>query len=407
MDQIRCDLYRKIGEDIEQGLVFPANIVKYPLLIKKKHQKANNMEQLAHPLFQPYSLGDLLLNNRVVMAPLTRRRADASSLAANDLMASYYRQRSSAGLIIAEGSQISPEGYGLTCSPGCYTPEQVAGWRKVTRAVHESGGKIFLQLWHVGPWSHPSLQPEGKAPLAASKVKPDRPDILTYEGRKPFEYSRPMTLEEIRYTVEDFGRAAKNAIEAGFDGVEIHGAHSYLIDQFIMDGTNKRTDEYGGPVQNRARFLFEVIDEILNHLPSSKVGLRLSPRSVKKGMEDSQPEKTYGWIVERLNDYTLAYLHISEMMTPEERLLGTVPTVVPYYRKIYQGTMISCGGHGHESARKMTEAGHADLIAFGKPFIANPDLVVRLKVNAQLAEPDKETFYLGEAEGYTDYPTMQ
>ncbi|TVR42223.1 MAG: alkene reductase [Bacteroidia bacterium] len=365
------------------------------------------MEQPTHPLFQQYRLGDQLLNNRIVMAPLTRRRADAGSLAANDLMASYYRQRSSAGLIIAEGSQISPEGYGLTCSPGCYTPEQVAGWQKVTHAVHESGGRIFLQLWHVGPWSHPSLQPEGKAPLAASKVKPDRPDILTYEGRKPFEYARPMTVEEIRHTVKDFGQAAQNAMKAGFDGVEIHGAHSYLIDQFIMDGTNKRTDQYGGPVQNRARFLFEVIDEILGYLPSSKVGLRLSPRSVKKGMEDAQPEKTYGWIIERLNDYALAYLHISEMMSPEERLHGTVKSVVPYYRNIFHGTMISCGGHSPASARMMTEAGHADLIAFGKPFIANPDLVARLKVNAPLAEPDKETFYLGGAKGYTDYPTMQ
>lgn len=360
-----------------------------------------------HPLFQAFQLGPHRLSNRLVMAPLTRRRATEGSLAANELMAQYYVQRASAGLIVAEGSQISPEGYGFTGSPGCYSPEQVDGWRKVTRAVHQSGGKIFLQLWHVGPWSHPLLQPGGKEPLAASRVKPMGREVLTPKGRLPYEYSRPMSLEEIRRTIEDFGRAAKNALEAGFDGVEIHGAHSYVIDQFIMDGTNKRQDEYGGPVENRARFLFEVVERVLDEVPAGRVGLRLSPRQVKEGMADSQPEKTYGHIVERLNDYGLTYLHISEMMTPEDRLEGTVKSMVPFYREIFKGTLISCGGHSLESARAMLDAGQADLVAFGKAFIANPDLVYRLQQGAPLNVPDPDTFYHGGPKGYVDYPSLR
>ncbi len=350
-------------------------------------------------------MGSVTLANRIVMAPLTRRRAGEPDLVANQLIAEYYKQRASAGLIVAEGSQISPEGYGFTGSPGCYSEAQVAGWRTVTDAVHQKGGKIFLQLWHVGPWSHRLLQPEGKAPLAASKVRP-RGEVLTPEGRLPYEYARAMTVDEIRYTVRDFGRAAKNAMLAGFDGVEIHGAHAYMIDQFIMDGTNKRGDAYGGPVENRARLLFEVIEEVLKHVPAGKTGLRLSPKAVKPGMADSKPETTYGWIVDRLNEFSLAYLHISEMMTPEERLQHTVQSIVPFYREIYKGVLISCGGHGLESAKKMIDAGHADLIACGKPFISNPDLVTRLRSGAPLAEPDKETFYHGGPKGYTDYPTF-
>ena len=361
------------------------------------------MNQSTHSLFHSYRLGDITLANRVVMAPLTRRRADMDTLAANDLVAEYYRQRASAGLIIAEGSQVSPEGYGFTGSPGCYSAAQVEGWKKATSAVHNAGGKIFLQLWHVGPFSHRLLQPRHKAPLAASVVKPEG-EVLTPEGRLPYEASRPMTEEEIFKTIVDFGRAAKNAMLAGFDGVEIHGAHAYVIDQFIMDGTNKRDDEFGGSIENRARFLFRVIEEVLKHAPAGRVGLRLSPRAVKAGMADSRPEKTYGYIIKKLNNYKLAYLHISEMMTPEERLEDTGRSVVPYYRKIYNGTLISCGGHGHESARRIIDDGYADLVAFGKPFISNPDLVERLRKPLLLAVPDKDTFYHGGPKGYIDYP---
>lgn len=361
------------------------------------------MDQQFHPLFGPYTLGDLQISNRVVMAPLTRRRADPDTLAANDLVAKYYRQRASAGLIIAEGSQISPEGYGFTGSPGCYSEAQIEGWKKTTAAVHEAGGKIFLQLWHVGPSSHRLLQPGGRAPLAASSVTPEG-EVLTPEGRLPYEASRPMTKEEIFKTIADFGQAAKNALLAGFDGVEIHGAHAYVIDQFIMDGTNKRDDEFGGSIENRSRFLFLIVEEVLKQAPAGRVGIRLSPRQVKPGMADSQPEKTYGYIINKLNDYKLAYLHISEMMTPEERLEETGRSIVPFYRKSYNGTLISCGGHGQESSRQMIDRGEADLVAFGKPFISNPDLVARLQKSLPLAVPDKDTFYHGGPKGYVDYP---
>ncbi len=357
-------------------------------------------------LFQPFLLGPVTLSNRVVMAPLTRRRADNAELAPNGMIAEYYRQRASAGLIVAEGSQISPEGYGFTHSPGCYSEAQIRGWQLVTEAVHNEGGKIFLQLWHTGPWSHRLLQPHGKAPLAASEVKPLGREVMTPQGRLPYEHSRPMTIEEISYTIEDFGKAAQNAMKAGFDGVEVHGAHSYLIDQFIMDGTNKRKDGYGGSTQNRAKFLLQVLHEVTRHVDARRVGLRLSPRAVKEGMADSQPEKTYGWIVEQLNDLKLAYLHISEMMTPEERLKNQPASIVPFYRDIYEGTLISCGGHSRESAMRMLEDDKADLIAFGKPFISNPDLVERLKHNKPLTIPDKDTFYHGGAKGYIDYPAL-
>lgn len=360
---------------------------------------------MTHLLFEPFKMGEIMLSNRLVMAPLTRRRASEPELKANDLIAQYYRQRASAGLIVAEGSQISPQGYGYTGSPGCYSSAQIEAWKKVTRAVHEEGGKIFLQLWHVGPWSHRLLQPEGKPPLSASPVTPVG-EVLTPHGHMPYEASRAMIAHEIQSTIKDFGRGAKNAMEAGFDGVEVHGAHSYIIDQFIMDGTNKRSDEFGGSVENRSRFLFMVLDEVLQNIPANSVGLRLSPRRVKVDMADSTPEETYGYIVKILNNYQLAYLHISEMMTPEERLADPGKSIVPFYRKIYEGPLISCGGHSRESAQRMVDNNYADMVAFGKPFISNPDLVRRLELGSALTQPDKETFYHGGPRGYTDYPFL-
>jgi N-ethylmaleimide reductase len=232
-------------------------------------------------------------------------------------------------------------------------------------------------------------------------------EVLTPEGHKPFETPRIMTIEEIYKTIEDFGSAAKNAIEAGFDGVEIHGAHGYIIDQFIMDGTNKRKDEFGGSIENRSRFLFLVIDEIIKRIPANKVGLRLSPKPYRSGMSDSNPEKTYGFIIDKLNDYNLAYLHISHLMQPEALLRYPGESFIPFCRNIYKGTLISCGGHSLESAARMLGANEADLIAFGKPFISNPDLVERFKKGAPLTEPDKSTFYHGGAKGYVDYPFME
>lgn len=339
------------------------------------------------------------------MAPLTRRRAENPLLAPTDMMALYYKQRSSAGLIIAEASQISPHGYGYAGTPGCYTSDQTDGWKKVTTAVHEAGGKIFLQLWHVGPFSHRLLQPDGRVPLSASPVTPEG-EILTQQGHIPFESSREMTIEEIYQTVKDYGSAARNARAAGFDGVEIHGAHAYLLDQFIMDGTNKRMDEFGGSIENRSRFLFLALDEIIKSVPAAKIGLRLSPKRVRPGMADSNPDATYGYIIEKLNDYNLAYLHLSEMISQEFRTMHPQKSIVPQFRKIYKGTLISCGGHTLETATNFMEKGYADLIAFGKPFISNPDLVERLKHNAPLAEWDKDTFYYGGEKGYIDYPAI-
>ncbi len=357
-------------------------------------------------LFRPYQLGSRTLTNRIVMAPMTRRRAENPGLVPNELMVRYYRQRASAGLIVSEGSQISPEAVGYLCTPGCYTEEQLDGWRKVTRAVHQEGGTIYLQLWHVGPFSHPSLQPGRKAPLSASAVTPEG-QVLTPEGRKPRGTSREMSLQDIERTIRDFGQAAQSAVEAGFDGIEVHGAHAYLIDQFIMDGTNKRNDAYGGGIENRSRFLFEVLEEIISHVDSARVGLRLSFQWERSGMRDSDPQITYGYIVRELNRFGLSYLHISENMDPEERLQQPERSVMGYCREAYDGTLISCGGHSPESARGMLNDGFADLIAFGRPYISNPDLVDRLKSGAPLAKAEKDTFYHGGANGYIDYPTRR
>lgn len=372
------------------------NLLLYDLL-----KGANN----GNMLFEKFDLKGTKLSNRAVMAPLTRRRALEPELAANDLIAEYYVQRASAGLIISEGSQISPEAFGYTGSPGCFSDAQIEGWKKVTKAVHDAGGKIFLQLWHVGPYSHRLLQANNKLPLSASPVKPQG-QVLTPEGHKEYEIPRAMTIQEIHKTVSDFERAARMAIIAGFDGVEIHGAHAYIIDQFIMDATNRRKDEFGGSIENRSRFLFMILDGILKFVPSEKVGLRLSPGGYRPGLTDSDARSVYGYIINKLNDYHLAYLHLSEMMTPQERIQHPEKSLVPFYRKIYNGTLLSCGGHSRESGERMLANNEADLIVFGKPFISNPDLVERMRVDAPLSEPNKETFYHGGAKGYVDYPFM-
>ena len=356
-------------------------------------------------LFEPYQLGPIELSNRMVIAPMTRRRAENEGLSPNDIMVTYYEQRASAGLIVTEGSQVSPEGYGYTHTPGCYSEEQVEGWKKITRAVHVKGGKIFLQIWHVGAFSHPLLQPEGRLPLSASDVAPPG-EVLTLEGHKPYVSPKPMTHEEIRKTVEDFANATRNAKAAGFDGVEIHGAHNYLIDQFLQDGSNKRDDEYGGSLENRARFLFEVLDAVCDAWEPERVGIRLSPAVNRLGNGDSNPTQTFSYVIERLNEYNLAFLHISEFGRPDFRDNEDANTLLPFYRKIYKGTLISCGSYSKESAMRTLDDGKADLIAFGKPFISNPDLVERFKLDESLNPPRKETFYHGGAKGYIDYPAL-
>ena len=355
-------------------------------------------------LYAPFELGEITLQNRVVMAPLTRNRAGQGNVPV-DLNVQYYRQRASAGLIITEATQISPQGVGYPFTPGIHSDAQVQGWKKVTQAVHEQGGKIFLQLWHVGRVSHSSLQPEGALPVAPSAIKPSEGQAVTYKGMKDFETPRALEASEIAGIVNDYRLAAENAKEAGFDGVEVHAANGYLLDQFLRDGTNKRTDNYGGSYENRARFLFEVLDVVKTVWPSCKVGIRLSPSGTMNNMSDSNALGIFGYVVEHLNVHELAYLHLVEVNEADLRHGGhEVPTEA--LRKAFNGTLMVCGDYNKERAENAVQEGLADLIAFGRLFIANPDLTKRLALNAPLNKPNPSTFYGGREKGYTDYPFL-
>jgi N-ethylmaleimide reductase len=355
-------------------------------------------------LFSPIDLGPYRLANRVVMAPLTRSRAQAADVP-NPLAPTYYAQRASAGLIISEATQISQQGKGYAWTPGIYSAEQVAGWRKVTDAVHAKDGRIFLQLWHVGRISHPSLQPDGVLPVAPSAIRPEG-QAFTETGFQPFVAPRALETDEIPEIVEDYRRAARNALDAGFDGVEIHGANGYLIDQFLRDTSNKRTDRYGGSRENRARFLLEVAEAVVAVWGGERVGIRFSPLTPAAGLgPDSTAEATYSYAVERLGALGLAYIHIIEGVTqgPREVANGFDPQIL---RRLFKGRYIANNGYDRALALDAVRQGRADLIAFGRPFISNPDLVERLRRGAPLTEPTRETFYGGGAEGYTDYPFM-
>ncbi|MBD2355893.1 alkene reductase [Tolypothrix sp. FACHB-123] len=352
-------------------------------------------------LFSPYQLGDLELPNRIVMAPLTRQRASEGNVP-HSLNATYYEQRASAGLIIAEATQISPEGQGYPNTPGIHSPEQVAGWKLVTDAVHQQGGRIFLQLWHVGRISHPDLLPNGVLPIAPSAITPQG-QAFTNEGFKPFVTPRALETSEIPGIVEQYRQAAVNALAAGFDGVEIHGANGYLIDQFLRDGTNQRTDEYGGSIENRVRFLQEIVEAVTSVWDSKRVGVRLSPSGTFNDMRDSHPFETFGYTAQVLNQFDLAYLHITEYTDADIRYGGT-PIPTNYIRERYTGTLIVCGGYTAETGNAVLANQQADLVAFGILFIANPDLPRRLALNAPLNQPNPKTFYGGGEQGYTDYP---
>ncbi len=361
------------------------------------------MNRDASPLFQPFRLGDLDLPNRVVMAPLTRNRATPGTDAANDLTAAYYRQRAGAGLIVSEASQISRQGQGYIWTPGLYSEPQVEGWRKATRAVHDAGGRIFVQMWHVGRISHTSLQPNGGAPVAPSAI---RAKTKTFIETGFADVSEPRALQaaEIAAIVEDYARAAANAKRAGFDGVEIHAANGYLIDQFLRDGANKREDSYGGAIENRARFALEVVDAILKVWPASRVGIRLAPVSPANDVADSNPTALFGYLVQRLSERRLAYIHIVEGATGGER--DFAPFDYAALRRSFGGAYIANNGYTRELAIETLAEGRADLVAFGKPFISNPDLVERLRLGAALAPLDRDTLYGGGAKGYTDYPAL-
>lgn len=353
-------------------------------------------------LFEPYKLGPITLSNRIVMAPLTRNRAVAG-LVPNPLAVDYYGQRASAGLLVTEASQISQQGQGYQDTPGIYSREQVAGWRKVTDRVHGRGGRIFIQLWHVGRISHTSLQANGGAPVAPSAI-PAKGKTFVNGTFADVSAPRALTLEEIPGIIEGFRRGAANALEAGFDGVEIHGANGYLLDQFAKDGANKRTDAYGGSIENRAKLMLEVSKAVAAEAGAERTGIRISPVTPANDISDSNPQPLFDYIVDHLSALKLVYLHVIEGATGGPRDIA--PFDYASLRKRFAGAYMANNGYDLELANKVLAAGEADLIAFGKLFISNPDLVERLKHGAPLNAPDKATFYGGGAKGYTDYPTL-
>jgi N-ethylmaleimide reductase len=353
-------------------------------------------------LFDSYKLGPITLSNRAVMAPLTRNRALAG-MVPNPLAVDYYGQRASAGLLVTEASQVSQQGQGYQDTPGIYSREQIAGWKKVTDRVHERGGRIFIQLWHVGRISHVDLQANGQAPVAPSAI---RARGKTFVNGTFADVSEPraLTLDEIPGIIESFKRGAANALEAGFDGVEIHGANGYLLDQFAKDGANKRTDAYGGSIENRARLMLEVSKEVAAVAGAERTGIRISPVTPANDVSDSNPQPLFDHIVDRLNALKLVYIHVIEGATGGPR--DVAPFDYASLRTRFKQTYMANNGYDIALADKMLDSGAADLIAFGKPFISNPDLVERLKAGAPLNEWDKATFYGGGAKGYTDYPTL-
>jgi N-ethylmaleimide reductase len=355
-------------------------------------------------LLEPFKLGLTTLPNRLVMAPLTRNRAIPPGMVPSPLAVDYYGQRASAGLLVTEASQVSQQGQGYQDTPGIYSKEQVAGWRKVTDRVHERGGRIFIQLWHVGRISHTSLQPGGGKPVAPSAI---RAKGKTFVNGTFTEISEPRALElsEIAGLIEDFRRGAANANAAGFDGVELHGANGYLLDQFAKDGTNKRTDAFGGSIENRARLMLEVAKAVASEAGAERTGIRISPVTPSNDVSDSNPQPLFDHIANQLNALKLTYIHVIEGATGGPR--DFAPFDYVSLRKRFGGAYIANNGYDFELATKQLDAGAVDLIAFGKPFISNPDLVERLKRGAPLNAWDKATFYGGGAKGYTDYPTLE
>ncbi len=358
-------------------------------------------------LLQPTKIGDLELKNRVIMAPLTRNRADNEHNAPTDLHVEYYKQRASAGLIISEGSQISYQARGYINTAGIHRPEQIEGWKKVTEAVHREGGKMFVQLWHVGRISHPDFH-NGEKPVAPSAINPNAKSF-TPEGFKDTVEPRAMTTEEVRLTIQDFKKAAKNAVDAGFDGVEIHSSNGYLLHQFFNKSSNHRTDEYGGSIKNRARILFEVIDAIKVFYPENRIGLRLNPSLHGIfGMEaDEETIPTFEYIVKQLNNYKLAYIHLSEPFNDVSDKDFLVANIAEHFRPLYNGNLMINAGFNQEKGNQIIEDGKADMVAFGKLFISNPDLAIRFEKNAELQDWDEDTFYTPGKKGYTDYPMLE
>ena len=355
-------------------------------------------------LFSPIDLGPLTLPNRIFMAPLTRCRASEGHVP-NDLNVEYYAQRASAGLIISEATSVSPRGYGYPNTPGIHTDPQVAGWRKITDAVHSKGGHIYLQLWHVGRISHPAYQEDGTPPIAPSAVKP-KGQIFTGTGMEEYVTPRALEIGDIPGIIEEYIHGARLAKEAGFDGVEIHNANGYLLDQFLRNRTNLRGDSYGGSVQNRARLTLEVTEAVCAVWGADRVGIRFSPSGVFNDMSDSNPLETFGHVLQELNRFGLAYAHITQV-TAQDIAHGAVAGVGPKELKpFWNGKIVSAGGFTLETGNRALAENWADAIAFGVPFISTPDLPERFRRNGPLNQPEEASFYGGAEQGYTDYPTL-
>ncbi|MBM7067656.1 alkene reductase [Actibacterium sp. 188UL27-1] len=354
-------------------------------------------------LFSPVQMGALDLPNRVLMAPLTRNRAQGDGTP-KAMAVPYYRQRASAGLIFTEATQISAMGKGYLDTPGIYTEAQVTAWKKVTDAIHAAGGRVFLQLWHVGRISHSSLLPDGRAPLSASAIRADA-QTFTANGFEDCSTPDAMTEVQITQTLAEYRHAAKSAKEAGFDGIEVHAANGYLLDQFLQDGSNHRDDAYGGSIENRMRFLQEVLDVVGEIWSPDRTGVRLSPLGQANDISDTDPETLFAAVIEMLDSRKLAYLHMVEAFP------GSTPNdddsaLIDRLRQLWSGFYIANGGYEAQSASDAITSGTADAVTFGRPFIANPDLPERFRIGAKLNEPDADTFYGGDETGYTDYPFM-
>ncbi|MGL4883589.1 MAG: alkene reductase [Waterburya sp.] len=357
-------------------------------------------------LLSPFQLKDLTLSNRVVMAPLTRGRAGAERIP-NALMAEYYSQRADAGLIITEATAISEQGYGWDNAPGIYTEEQTAAWKQIVEAVHAQGSLIFLQLWHTGRASHSSFQVDNQLPVAPSAIKLEGSEAHTPNGKQPYETPRALETEEIPQIVADYRTSAANAKQAGFDGVEIHSANGYLIDQFLQSKTNKRSDRYGGSLENRYRFLKEIVESILTVWDAGRVGIRLSPNGVFNDMGSPDYRETFTYVVQQLNNYGLAYLHLLDGLAFGFHEKGE-PMTLSEFRKVYDGALMGNCGYDRETAEQAIANGDADLIAFGRSYINNPDLVARFANNWELnPDADMGTWYSSGSEGYIDFPTYQ
>ena len=354
-------------------------------------------------IFDELAIGDFALKNRFIMAPLTRMRSKQPGNIPWELNAEYYRQRASAGLIVSEATQVSQQGQGYPGTPGIHSPEQVEGWKEVTSAVHNASGKIFLQLWHVGRISHRSHQPNGALPVAPSAIKPSGGTYSPDWEEVPFETPRALDTAEIPGIVEQYRRGAENAEAAGFDGVEIHGANGYLLDQFLQDGSNQRTDQYGGSIENRARLLLDVVDAVIAVWGRGRVGVRFSPYSAFNDMKDSNPIALFTHVIERLSKRGIAYLHLIEPRASfageRDGNIAEAPETARIFRRSFPG-------HTLESAQQVIQSGLADAVAFGRLFIANPDLPERVRRGAALNRYDRSTFYGGDAKGYTDYPAL-